>query len=344
MKLKVFADKAYLPDNDRYVVLLYPFWGALPDAVDDVDKGRFDEYGRIGRDFIVLSDSIEESDIVILPFEWRTREQWGDSYYIHLKTAAMLSEEAKKHGKHLLVFFNNDSDESVPLDNAIVFRTSFYRSSRKKNEFAIPGWSVDFMQRYMNGELKIRKKGTVPVVGYCGYLDYVDPGVRNIIYRTRLLFEGGVKSGVALRGAAVRTLLKDRRVKMNFINRKSFMGGCDQAAREEYVNNMVNSDYALAARGAGNFSYRFYEVLSCGRIPVFVDSDCVLPFDHLIDWRKYAVWVDSRDIGSIGDRVIEFHRNISDADFEELQRSARRVYEEWISPAAFHRNLWRCIK
>lgn len=344
MRIKVYADKAYLQDNDRYVVFLYPLWGALPDGRDDVDKGRFEEYSRIGKDFFILTDSIEESDIVILPFEWRTKEQWGTSYDNHLEIAKILSEEAKKHGKSLLIFFNNDSDESVPLENVIVFRTSFYRSSRKKNEFAVPGWSVDFLQRYMSGELQIRQKGPVPVVGYCGYLDYVDPGLRNIIYRTRLLFEGNLKSGVALRGAAVRTLLRDRRVKMNFIQRKSFMGGCNQTARKEYVNNMMNSDYSLVVRGAGNFSYRFYEVLSCGRIPIFVDSDCVLPFDHLIDWRNYGVWVDSKDIRSIGDRIDEFHRNISGTDFEELQRSTRRVYEEWLSPTAFHRNLWRCIK
>ena len=74
----------------------------------------------------------------------------------------------------------------------------------------------------------------------------------------------------------------------NIVLRPSFYGGAaggdpdaQLQARTGYVENLVASDYVLCARGAGNFSYRLYETLSCGRIPVFVDTDCVLPHEDV---------------------------------------------------------------
>lgn len=344
MILKIFADKSCLPENERYIVLLYPFWGLLAEPEGDKDAGRFDEYYHVGRKLFTLSPSLKMADIAVLPFGWRTRDQWGSGYNRSKELAYELADEAKKHGKRIIILFNSDSDEAVPIDNAIVLRTSFYRTKRKPNEFAIPGWSVDFQHRYLSGTLHIRKKGHIPSVGYCGYLDY-DPQnkIKSLLIHSMKVITGRTQTGARLRGLAVRTLMYDNRVKMNFIFRKGFGGYGDNSIRQDYVNNIVESDYALVVRGGGNFSYRLYEVLSCGRIPVFVDTDCVLPFDHIIDWKKYCVWIDSKDIESMGDKIVEFHNNITDNDFEELQLSIRRLYEEWISPVGFHKNLWRCV-
>jgi hypothetical protein len=61
-----------------------------------------------------------------------------------------------------------------------------------------------------------------------------------------------------------------------------------------------------------------YEALALGRIPVFVDPDCILPFHDRIDWRSYAVWVDARDIRSVPHIVAELHARV------ELDEGSRR--------------------
>ena len=344
MILKFFSDKSYLPEKERYIVLLYPFWGLLPEPEGNKDAGRFDEYSRVGSKLFNLSPSLEKADVAVLPFGWRAKDQWGTDYNRYSELAYKLAGEAKKHGKRIVISFNSDSDEAVPLDNSIVLRTSLYRTTRKHNEFAIPGWSVDFLSRYLGGKLQIRKKNHIPSVGYCGYVDYnPENKIKSLLLHSMKVITGRSQTGARLRGLAVRTLMYDKRVNMNFIFRKGFSGNGNDSIRRDYVKNIVESDYALVVRGGGNFSYRLYEVLSCGRIPVFVDTDCVLPFDHIIDWKKYCVWVDSKDIESIGDKIVAFHNNITDGDFEGLQRSIRRLYEEWISPVGFHKNLWRCI-
>lgn len=339
MKLKMFAEKGSLFERDRYVVLLYPFWGLIPEPQGDKDAGRFDEYSRLGRDFFHLVSSINEADVVLLPFEWQSNSP------VHAEIAFKLAGEAESKGKEIMIFFNSDSDEDIPIGNSIIFRTSFYRSKRKPNEFALPGWSVDFLKKYSDGKFRIREKGPIPIVGYCGYVDYVHTNLKSmLLHRVRLLSPKKPKPAAYLRGEAVRTLLRDKRIKMNFIYRIRFGGRCDKDTRLEYATNILDSDYALVARGAGNFSYRLYEVLSCGRIPVFIDTDCVLPFDEIIDWKRYCVWIDVNEVGSIADKIVQFHEKISGKEFEELQVHIRRLYEEWISPVGFHKNLWRCIK
>lgn len=337
--IKIFADKTYLPPGDQYVYLLYPFWGIWPESAGDKDKGRFDEFAARGREFFELTPLLNQADVALLPFGWQPDSK------VHLELAHRLSGEGEKHGKKVLVFFNDDSCEPIPLDNSIIFRTSLNRSKRRENEFSLPGWSVDFLRQYNGGKLPIRKKSSVPMVGYCGYVDFIEWGLKSLIkYSLDLASIRKIEVGPYLRGKAVRILRRDRRICLNFIRRSGFSGDCDDYARQEYARNIMDSDYALVTRGKGNFSYRLYEVLSCGRIPVFINTDCALPFDHLIDWRKYCVWVEPEEMETLVDKIIEFHQRISEKEFEEMQFAIRRLYEEWISPVGFHHNLWRCIQ
>ena len=64
-------------------------------------------------------------------------------------------------------------------------------------------------------------------------------------------------------------------------------------------------------RGGGNYSLRLYETLCLGRIPLFINTDCVLPFENNIDWKELCLWVDENDLDRIGEIVLDFHSSIS---------------------------------
>jgi hypothetical protein len=148
----------------------------------------------------------------------------------------------------------------------------------------------------------------------------------------------------------LRQLGRNPRLRRNFVLRQHFFGGVWQRAetdwsavrayRLEYVRNMVESDYVLCVRGDGNFSYRLYETLSCGRIPVFVDTDCVLPFHDELDWKSHCVWVDSRDVSRIDEIVLEFHERLSDREFVALQQSCRELWQRFLSPEGFFSHFY----
>jgi hypothetical protein len=221
----------------------------------------------------------------------------------------------------LIVFFNDDSDQKLPVrDNTYIFRTSFYKSTQLGHEYALPGWSADF------GTTNSRKWAEQPVISFCGQL-----------------------YPLAIRKMALRILKKDPRVICDFIERSKFWGDAitnpelSYEVRKEFIENINNGDYVLCARGGGNFSYRLYETMMSGRIPLFIDTDCVLPFDNYINWNKLFPVVKINEINNIVDILLEFH-NKSKENFIEIQNNLRRIWEEWLSPYGFFKNINRVVK
>ena len=44
------------------------------------------------------------------------------------------------------------------------------------------------------------------------------------------------------------------------------------------MKNLRDNCFNVCMRGAGNFSYRLYETMMMGRIPIIINSDQVFPF------------------------------------------------------------------
>jgi hypothetical protein len=347
MKLKIFSDRGYLAPGIGHAIMLFPFWGK-----GHPGNGRFEAYTQMGRSLFEMT-SLEEADLAVMPADWElvTRDKTA------LDLAIEFAEKVRSAGKKVVIFFWSDSDGVVPIGNAVVFRTSMYRSKRSQNEFAMPSWGEDIVGKYLGGQLPIREKSARPVVGFCGFAYPLKMpivrSVKNIVKRTASFFgiqlgksKGQVKLTHAARTQALRFLSESSLVDTNFIIKDRFLGGAQMSdgrvdqerwekAQREFVQNMVTSDYVLCSRGAGNFSYRLYEALSCGRIPVFIDTDCGVPYDFAVDWKRYCVWIDEGEIPIIARKVLEFHERLTPQEFTDLQSECRRIWETMLSPEGF---------
>ncbi len=339
--LKLYTSQKWLPPDKKWVILLYPFWGEVPLAPNDPDTGRFEEYLAKGKQSIELINQLENCDVAVLPFEYATDQE-------SINYANKAATEALAANKKLLVFYNSDFTSAINLPSSIILRTSFFKSSKKNNEYAFPGWSVDFIKKYAKGAFSHLPKAPRPEISYCGYIDSLTQTRLSIFSKIKNTFKGKEKDiykiGQVLRGKSVRALAADERIKTDFIIRNGFWAeGMEDKnkAKKEYAENMLRCPYALVVRGAGNFSYRLYEVLSCGRIPVFINTDCVLPYEELIDWKKHVVLVEEKEVGKLNDKIVAFHQRISEKDFINLQFQNRKLYEEWISPLGFFNHLYQ---
>ena len=147
----------------------------------------------------------------------------------------------------------------------------------------------------------------------------------------------------------LKVFLKSNSIRNQFIVRNVFWGTqADETKRkkekEEFIANIINSDYILCARGGGNFSFRFYETLSCGRIPLFINTDCVLPYDFEINYKNYCVWVEHSELFQADKILHNFHENISEENFLSLQRSCRRLWQDYLSTEGFFANFHKHFK
>ncbi|MGL4515038.1 MAG: exostosin domain-containing protein [Lacipirellulaceae bacterium] len=257
------------------------------------------------------------------------------------------AERARRAGKPCVFF--QDADDATPCSPpyGVVWRESILASQQTPVERCLPAFSDDLARDV--GGFRPRPLGATPSVGFCGF---VGSPWRRAWYR--LQRRGAKVLGLMLRASALRKLERASGVQTNFVRRDNFWGGSfsrfsganadsRRRVREEYVENLLGSDYTLCLRGGGNFSYRLYETLSLGRIPLFVNTDCGMPFaapnEGDVDWRKHVVWVERRELPRIGAILRDFHDALTPDSYEALQRSNRRLWEEYLEPVACYRRV-----
>ena len=103
--------------------------------------------------------------------------------------------------------------------------------------------------------------------------------------------------------------------------------GLNKKSRSEFIKNILSSDYTLCYRGSGNYSLRFYETLCLGRIPLFINTNCKLPFEDKIDWRDICLWVNAKDLDNyLSDIILEYHNALSEKRFIDQQIYCREIW------------------
>lgn len=356
MKLKIFSDRNYLLPGAQPAPILYPFWRDLYPAQLESWLNPYDRYMEIGDSLFEMA-CLEDADVAILPIDWRSIR--GDSWRYPINKEAQslaiqFAELVKRAKKPLIVFFGSEcSDEKLPIDALVTFRQSVYHSiDQSDNRFVLPFFCEDFVEQVFDGQLPIRQKHEKPVVGFCGFARPLSlkRKLQTPVYHAVMLATQGrigvyPYKGEALRTSALNLLAQNSGLESNFIIRQNaiFFEASNplqkKAVRMEYVQNIATSDYIFCCRGSGNYSNRLYEVLSCGKIPIFLDTDCELPWDSLIDWKQYCVWIEEKDLPNIAEKVIEFHNRLSPQEFLDLQHSCRQLWQNWLSAEGFYRNV-----
>ncbi|HEV8607775.1 MAG TPA: exostosin family protein [Tepidisphaeraceae bacterium] len=275
---------------------------------------------------------LEDAQVVVYPHHYRKGEE-----------TARAAEAARKRGVPCIFFKSADDATPVHLPYGVIYRDSIDSAQQAPSERVLAAFADDLLHD-RGGEMVVREKTDRPSIGFCGY---VGTAFNRAIFR--LTGRAQKFHGLFLRHRVLRGLGRSSRVDCKFIARARFWGGAlgrfhrnvsrQVSVREEYLNNIFNTDYTVCLRGAGNFSYRFYEVLSAGRIPLFVNTRCVLPFASQIDWRRHCVWVEESELERAGDILADFHVRLSAEEFRAMQRANRKLWEDWLAPLSFYRRV-----
>ena len=95
---------------------------------------------------------------------------------------------------------------------------------------------------------------------------------------------------------------------------------------KNYQNHMLRNSYILCPRGYENFSFRFYETLAYGRIPVLIDTDTVLPPN--VNWDELCVRVPYEKMNDLENIIRNDYETKTESEFIERQEKAIKVMEE----------------
>jgi hypothetical protein len=344
--------------HGAHVPFLAPWWGAPPEDAASLHNGQFAAWASVRPAAYTLVATPGEADVFVLSIPWKlTRGNPAARAFADAEIRA-----AGNLGRKIVIFFDSDHDEAIAWPaHALVFRFSIYRDTRRPNEFAIPVFSQDFLAQRHAGVLRLREKAPVPSVGFCGYAPplgchwsahTVREMLRYAAYRLKLLRHRH-SIAHAPRVRALRVLRRAAGVEKRFLVRDQFAfnrwgvlqpggtPGSAARARADFLDNLDGTDYALCARGLANCSIRFYEAISLGRIPLFVNTQCVLPYDWLVDWDQACVRVEEADLPRLGGILRDHHARVTPAEFAAQQRLARRLFEQWVRPEGFFGEMHR---
>lgn len=238
--------------------------------------------------------SIEECDYVLLP-----------PTHIHEYSVRKYKSEVKdaiKNNKKIIFFIHlpRDSDISfnIPHKIGIGFRSTGLLSEAADNIFGLPMVNLDvFSKNYASKKLSI---------SFCGS------------------FNNGQHQ---IRMNVVNKFLKEIPEKCDFIINDNWGGD-----PPKFFKNIKNNLYGLCVRGGANCSFRLGEVLMMGRIPILIDTDCILPFPDLIPYDTNFIRIPIEKIDDMVNIIEKYHESHTEEELIQIQKENRLIWETYYVP------------
>ena len=147
----------------------------------------------------------------------------------------------------------------------------------------------------------------------------------------------------------LKRLERNKAIDTNIIYRTRYRAGIRKnrsidKTTYEFYENINDSDYIFNLRGAGNFSVRFYQTLAMGRIPVLIDTDCLLPLEGIIDWTKHCIRIPKGKEHEMEQRLVDFHQKLTQETFEEIHKANRNLWENYLTLSSFFIRIHDLLK
>jgi len=175
----------------------------------------------------------------------------------------------------------------------------------------------------------------------CAYLSvpnaYVTPGTEPGAEEA-LLFSFLGRSGNRTRERVLRQ--KHPRAEIADTSATDFFGSPnDEIERQKrrYAEVIRRSKFVLCPRGAGPSSFRIFETMAAGRVPVILSDPWVPPAGP--DWENCAIFIPEKKVQRLG-AILESHEE----RFPRMAQAARREWEQWFAPEALFHRMTEALK
>ena len=96
---------------------------------------------------------------------------------------------------------------------------------------------------------------------------------------------------------------------------------------EHFKTVTENSVFCLCPRGYGKSSFRLYEAMQLGAIPVYISDHHYLPWTDELDWNSFSVLVKENEIQNI-DQIL---KSISQQEIISKQNKINELYKKYFN-------------
>lgn len=277
---------------------------------------------------IVLTSHPGEANVILHPHD----------ALLYPRTVARSLEAAQQAGRPIALISGSDVSRPSPRPWRTLWRTSGFASRLGPNERIATGEVPDLLEEREAHKAGRRPWNSRPTIGFVGHVVSVKRSAGYLRHGWQHWY------GFTLRDRVLRAFEGSSAVDARFTRRSRNLGppgtGTDVDAerrrmRSEYVASVFENDYSLCMRGAGNWSYRFFETLAAGRIPVLIDTDSVLPGEGAIPWEQHLCRIPLASLPRAAELVADFHARLGPVGFLEMQAANRALWVDRLAPAPF---------
>ncbi|MDI6049167.1 hypothetical protein QLS31_04945 [Flavobacterium sp. XS2P24] len=335
--LKIYTDQHFITPKNRRCV--FPL---LFDLCYTKNQQLLSKYELVTK--------IEDAVVVIVPLDI--------SEYFQKKQEKWLFEYIDKAlALHKKVWVYTAGDYGLTLKKEVyTFRLSGFNSKFDTNTFILPSFIEDPYAIIQNKFHPIAKEA-LPKIGFVGHASnsgskWVKEVLVFLLHNYKRLvkvlftdYQSFYPSSIK-RYKYLSLLQKNNHIETDFVFRNQYRAGAKttedkQKTTQDFFENLATNPYTFCLRGAGNYSVRFYETLAMGRIPFVIATDFRLPLDGIVNWKEHCVLAAD---ANICEALIDFHKKISDEDFEKMQVNNRNLWLQFLNRETYFITLSTLFK
>jgi len=108
---------------------------------------------------------------------------------------------------------------------------------------------------------------------------------------------------------------------------------------DNFINITNRSKFALCPRGYGKSSFRLYEVMQLGAVPVYVSDHHYLPWTDELNWSEFCVLISPQDIPNIKTIL----KNINESSYEKMLTKSKEIYNNYFTLDSVCTNILKRI-
>jgi hypothetical protein len=109
---------------------------------------------------------------------------------------------------------------------------------------------------------------------------------------------------------------------------------------DEFISVTSRSKFTLCPRGYGNTSFRLYECMQLGSVPVYISDDFHLPWSDELNWDEFCVLINANE-AEYTDKIL---KEISDEEYLAMRSNIEKVYDNYFTLDSLYSNVVRRLK
>ncbi len=95
-----------------------------------------------------------------------------------------------------------------------------------------------------------------------------------------------------------------------------------------FIETTEKSCFTLCPRGYGKTSFRMYEAMQLGSVPVYISDEHWLPYTKFVDWKKISVLVRPDEIKNI---PAILKKLLASGEYKVMAAAAKKAYDDYFS-------------